>query len=143
LAGTWSYAPPRRVALLGLGRLLRLVGFLGWDLVGLDGSFKDHGLTLGTPFLGIHQHATFVELKPYLEDFRTTISFLNSSNQGFAAYKSFCVAMRLRPRKFGLDMEVRWNSTYFMLKISYLTRAYSYVYPNPLSPKRRGCYTLN
>ena len=88
-------------------------------------------------------HATFVELKPYLEDFRTTISFLNSSNQRIAAYKSFCVAMGVRPRKFGLDMEVRWNSTYFMLKISYLTRAYSYVYPNPLSPKRRGRYTLN
>ena len=61
-------------------------------------------------------HATFVELKPYLEDFRTAISFLNSSNQRIAAYKSFCVAMGVRPRKFGLDMEVRWNSTYLMLK---------------------------
>jgi hypothetical protein len=61
-------------------------------------------------------HATFEQLKPYLEDFRTTISFLNSSNQRIAAYKSFCVAMEVRPRKFGLDMDVRWNSTYLMLK---------------------------
>jgi hypothetical protein len=61
-------------------------------------------------------HATFEELKPYLEDFRTAISFLNSSNQRIAAYKSFCVAMGVRPRKFGLDMDVRWNSTYLMLK---------------------------
>jgi hypothetical protein len=60
-------------------------------------------------------------LKTYLEDFRTAISFLNASNQRIAAYKSYCVAMGVRPRKFGLDMNVRWNSTYLMLKhaISY------------------------
>lgn len=61
-------------------------------------------------------HATFEVLKPYLEDFRSFISFLNSSNQKIAAYKSFCVALGVRPRKFGLDMDVRWNSTYLMLK---------------------------
>ncbi|WVZ90206.1 hypothetical protein U9M48_036529 [Paspalum notatum var. saurae] len=55
-------------------------------------------------------------LNPYLDDFRTAISFLNSSTQRIAAYKSYCVAMNVRPRKFGLDMEVRWNSTYLMLK---------------------------
>jgi hypothetical protein len=55
-------------------------------------------------------------LKSYLEDFRTAISFLNASNQRIATYKSFCVAMGVRPRKFGLDMDVRWNSTYLMLK---------------------------
>ncbi|WVZ61919.1 hypothetical protein U9M48_011726 [Paspalum notatum var. saurae] len=55
-------------------------------------------------------------LNPYLDDFRTTISFLNSSTQRIAAHKSYCVAMNVRPRKFGLDMEVRWNSTYLMLK---------------------------
>jgi hypothetical protein len=51
-----------------------------------------------------------------LEAFGTTISFLNSSNRHIAAYKSYCVATDKRPRKFGLDMEVRWNSTYLMLK---------------------------
>jgi hypothetical protein len=55
-------------------------------------------------------------LKPYLEAFRTAISFLNSSNQRIASYKSYCIAMGVRPRKFGLDMDVRWNSTYLMLK---------------------------
>jgi hypothetical protein len=55
-------------------------------------------------------------LKPYIEAFRTAISFLNSSNQRIAAYKSYCIAMGVRPRKFGLDMDVRWNSTYLMLK---------------------------
>jgi hypothetical protein len=56
------------------------------------------------------------QLKSYIEAFRTAISFLNSSNQCIAAYKSYCVAMKVRPRKFGLDMGVRWNSTYLMLK---------------------------
>jgi hypothetical protein len=55
-------------------------------------------------------------LKPYIEAFRTAISFLNSSNQRIAAYKSYCIAMDVRPRKFGLDIDVRWNSTYLMLK---------------------------
>jgi hypothetical protein len=56
-----------------------------------------------------------------LEAFRNAISFLNSSNRHNAAYKSYCIATDKRPRKFGLNMEVRWNSTYLMLKhfISY------------------------
>jgi hypothetical protein len=55
-------------------------------------------------------------LKMYLEDFRIAISFLNSSNQRIASFKSFCLATGVRSRKFGLDMDVRWNSTYLMLK---------------------------
>ena len=55
-------------------------------------------------------------LKPYTEDFRTAISFLNSSNQRIALFKNYCKAQGLRPRKFGLDMDVRWNSTFLMLK---------------------------
>ena len=51
-------------------------------------------------------------LKPLIERFRTAISFLNSSNQRIAAYKSYCITTGVRPRKFQLDMEVRWNSTY-------------------------------
>jgi hypothetical protein len=54
-------------------------------------------------------------LKPYLEDFRTAINFLNSSNQRIALFKNYCNAQGLRSRKFGLDMDVRWNSTYLML----------------------------
>ena len=42
-------------------------------------------------------------LKMYLEDFRIAISFLNSSNQRIASFKSFCLAARVHSRKFGLD----------------------------------------
>jgi hypothetical protein len=55
-------------------------------------------------------------LKPYTEDFRTAINFLNSSNQRIALFKNDCTAQDIRPRKFGLDMDVRWNSTYLMFK---------------------------
>lgn len=55
-------------------------------------------------------------LKPYLDDFRKAITFLNSSNQRIAAYKSYCLSMGVTPRKFGVDMDVRWNSTFLMLK---------------------------
>ena len=55
-------------------------------------------------------------LKPFTEDFRTAINFLNSSNQRIALFKNYCIAQGIRPRKFGLDMDVRWNSTYLMLK---------------------------
>jgi hypothetical protein len=55
-------------------------------------------------------------LQPYLEDFRTTITFLNSSNQRIASYKQYCMSVGVRPRKFGVDMDVRWNSTFLMLK---------------------------
>jgi hypothetical protein len=55
-------------------------------------------------------------LQPYLEDFRTAITFLNSSNQRIASYKQYCLSVGVRPRKFGADMDVRWNSTFLMLK---------------------------
>jgi hypothetical protein len=32
-----------------------------------------------------------------------------------AVYKSVCLSMGIRPQKFGVDMDVRWNSTYIML----------------------------
>jgi hypothetical protein len=54
-------------------------------------------------------------LEIYSEDFRTTF-FLNPSNQHIASFKLFCLAAGVHPRKFGLDMDVRWNSTYIMLK---------------------------
>ena len=41
---------------------------------------------------------------------------MNSSNQRIALFKEYCNAKGVRPRKFGLDMDVRWNSTYMMLK---------------------------
>jgi hypothetical protein len=55
-------------------------------------------------------------IKSHLESFRTAISWINSSNQRIAAFKRYCIAVNVRTRKFGLDMDVRWNSTYLMLK---------------------------
>jgi hypothetical protein len=52
----------------------------------------------------------------HLENFRTAINFLNSSNQRIAMFKNYFTARGVRPRKFGLDMDVRWSSTYLMLK---------------------------
>ncbi|BAH93429.1 Os06g0258800 [Oryza sativa Japonica Group] len=54
--------------------------------------------------------------KPMLQDFRTAISFVNASNQRIALYKNWCIAKGVRLRKFDLDMDVRWNATYLMLK---------------------------
>jgi hypothetical protein len=54
--------------------------------------------------------------KSWLDDLRTAINFLNSSNTRIALFKSFCIARGMTPRKFGLDMDVRWNSTYLMLE---------------------------
>jgi hypothetical protein len=46
-------------------------------------------------------------IQPYLEDFRTAINFLNSSNQRIAKFKNYCEAKGVRPKNFGLDMDVR------------------------------------
>jgi hypothetical protein len=55
-------------------------------------------------------------LKNYLDDFRTAITFLNASKQHIAVFKSFCLSLGVPPRKFGVDMDIRWNSTYLMFK---------------------------
>jgi hypothetical protein len=55
-------------------------------------------------------------IKHYLDDIRSAVSFLNSSNQRIANFKRYCVVVEIRPQKFGLDMDLRWNSTYLMLK---------------------------
>jgi hypothetical protein len=46
-------------------------------------------------------------IKPYIEDFRTAINFLNSSNQRIAMFTNYYEAKGMRPRKFGLDMDIR------------------------------------
>jgi hypothetical protein len=55
-------------------------------------------------------------IKHWLDDIRVVVSFLNSSNHRIANFKRFCVVVEVRPRKFGSDMDVRWNSTYLTLK---------------------------
>jgi hypothetical protein len=46
-------------------------------------------------------------LKLFIEDFRTAINFLNSSNQRIALFKEYCNAKGVRLRKFSLDIDVR------------------------------------
>jgi hypothetical protein len=45
-------------------------------------------------------------LKPFIEYFRTAINFLNFSNKRIALFKEYYNAKGVRPRKFGLDMDV-------------------------------------
>jgi hypothetical protein len=54
--------------------------------------------------------------KEKLEDFCKAISCLNSFNERIAPFKSFCIAQCVRPPKFDLDIDVKWNATYLMLK---------------------------
>jgi hypothetical protein len=77
-------------------------------------------------------------LEPYLDSFRTTIAFLNASNQRIAAFKSYCVAMNVRPRKFGIAMAVRWNSTYLMLKNLVLYKETFGVFMETNYPRKQG-----
>jgi hypothetical protein len=76
-------------------------------------------------------------LKHYLDDFRTTITFLNASNQRIAAFKSFCLSLGVPPSKFGVDMDVRWNSAYLMLKhlVSYRSTFSVFIQTNCLAKK--------
>jgi len=46
-------------------------------------------------------------IKSYTKDFRTAINFLNFSDQRIAMFKNYCTAQGVRPRKFGLNMDVR------------------------------------
>ncbi|WVZ54333.1 hypothetical protein U9M48_005145 [Paspalum notatum var. saurae] len=75
---------------------------------------------------------------PFIDAFRKAISCINSSNQRIALYKSFCIAMGVRPRKFGLDMSVKWNSTYLMLKHLLLHRESFDMFIQTHYPKGKG-----
>jgi len=52
----------------------------------------------------------------FLNNIRAAIRFMTCTPQMIAKFAEYCRAHDKRPRKFGLDMKVRWNSTYHMLK---------------------------
>ena len=52
----------------------------------------------------------------YISKIRTALAWINHSNHRIREFKQYCKAESLKPRKFGLDMPIRWNSTYLMLK---------------------------
>jgi hypothetical protein len=55
-------------------------------------------------------------LKQHVDDFRAAITFLNVSNKCIIAYNQYNLSVGVRARKFGVGMDVRWNSTFLMLK---------------------------
>jgi hypothetical protein len=98
--------------------------YLGPDPELLDNSDKDKDKALcgllhqrcACDIINLIVKSGLKRIQSYLDDFRTAISYLNSSNQRIAEFHNFCIVKGVRPRKFGLDMDVRWNSTYLMLK---------------------------
>ena len=58
----------------------------------------------------------FKRISNYIDIVHEAISWINGSNSRVAAFKRFCIASNMRPRKFGTDAEHRWNATYLMLK---------------------------
>ncbi|CAM0944793.1 unnamed protein product, partial [Alopecurus aequalis] len=51
-----------------------------------------------------------------IKTIRTGISYLGSCDVRVANYANYCLALGMTPHKYSLDMPVRWNSTYMMLK---------------------------
>ena len=55
-----------------------------------------------------------------IDNIRNVTSWIHNSNPRIAEFKRYCKAEGMKPRKFGLDMSVWWNSTYMMLKSTLL-----------------------
>ena len=98
----------------------KFVGYLGIDPNPLDNHDRAlRGLLhqrCACHIINLIVKSGLKRIKTYFEDFRSAISFLNSSNQRIGEFHNFCLVKGVSPRKFGLDMDVRWNSTYLMLK---------------------------
>jgi hypothetical protein len=99
----------------------KFIGYLSLDPEPLDKD-KDKALCgllhhrCAYHIINLIVKSSLKRIKSYLEAFKTAISYLNSSNQRIAEFHNFCIVKGVQPRKFGLDMDVRWNSTYLMLK---------------------------
>ena len=110
-------ASSNTTAMLALTPLLD--GYLGYDVDPSDHTKKVYHVVhqrCACHIINLIVKSGLKRLKPCIEIFRTAINFLNSSNQRIAQFKEYCQAKGMRPRKFCLDMDVRWNSTYLMLK---------------------------
>ena len=51
-----------------------------------------------------------------IEKIRSGIVFLNASNPRLAEYKSWCDAATTTSHVYNIDMSIRWNSTYIMIR---------------------------
>jgi hypothetical protein len=52
----------------------------------------------------------------FLENICADIRFITGTPQMVTKFVEYCKANSMKPRKFGLVMKIRWNSTYLMLK---------------------------
>jgi hypothetical protein len=96
-------------------------GYLGSDLAPTPSNHNKREYSLMHQRCACHIINSIVKsglkrFKPCTEDFRTAINFLNSSNHRITMFKNYCNAQGVIPRKFGLDVDVRWNAIYLMLK---------------------------
>ena len=124
-------ASSNTTAMLALTPLLD--GYLGYDVDPSDHTKKVYHVVhqrCACHIINLIVKSGLKRLKPCIEIFRTAINFLNSSNQRIAQFKEYCQAKGMRPRKFCLDMDVRWNSTYLMLKHLMLYRTVFSVFIN-------------
>jgi hypothetical protein len=55
-------------------------------------------------------------MKIPIEKIRSGITFLNASNPRLAQYKSWCDAAHAASHVYNVDMDIRWNSTYIMIR---------------------------
>jgi hypothetical protein len=96
-----------------------LDGYLGYDVHLSDHTKKIYHVVhqrCACYIINLIVKSGLKSLKLVIEVFKTAINFLNSSNHRIAEFKNYCLAKDMRPRKFCLDMDVRWNSTYLMFK---------------------------
>lgn len=66
--------------------------------------------------LNIIVQAGMAEMAEPLDNIRSTIGYIFSSEMHVAEFRSYCKAQGKKPRIFSPDAKVRWNSTYIMLK---------------------------
>jgi hypothetical protein len=52
----------------------------------------------------------------YLDNVCVAARFITSTPQMITKFGEYCKANNMKQRKFVLDMKIRWNSTYLMLK---------------------------
>ena len=52
----------------------------------------------------------------HIERIREALAWISITTPRVADFERACLAANKNPRKFGTDMEVRWNSTYLMLQ---------------------------
>lgn len=52
---------------------------------------------------------------PYIENVTTTILYLQALPKWFQQFKKICIEYIIKPKKFKLEVQHRWNSTDDML----------------------------